>query len=412
MQTLWQSLRCSVRMLMKHSGIALIFGITLALGGGITTAFLREANAALPADGAVVGVNSVVPFEQVSPPEQGKEAADPARNFAVQKLAEDVYAVIRQEPPGFMVDANNVFIINEDDVIVIDSNGAPAITTQVLAALRKLTSKPVKYVINTHYHDDHIRGNQVYRAAFPGVEFIAHTFARDYLPKQGALNRKNFLEGAPGFLDELKSFLAKNKSPLGGELTAEERASIESGNRLVELVLSEGAAAQTILPTITVADRLTLHRGSRVIDIRHLGNGHTAADLVVHLPQEGILITGDLVVWPVPLIGNPQSHIGEWSATLDQLCALRPSIIVPGHGPVLRDDAYLKTLSSMFASISRQTAAAVARGETLEQARKSVNLTEFRQQLAGDSPVRKLLFGNYVAFPAVAAAFGEATAKR
>src|SRR5262249_47735792 len=124
-----------------------------------------------------------------------------AANFEVQKLAEGVYAVIRKDLPGFMVDANNVFIINDDDVIVVDSNGAPSITKEVLAALGKLTNKPVKYVINTHYHDDHIRGNQVYKNAFPGVEFIAHSFAGEYLPNQGAVNRKNFLEEAPKFLE-------------------------------------------------------------------------------------------------------------------------------------------------------------------------------------------------------------------
>src|ERR1044071_2675753 len=119
------------------------------------------------------------------------EARSTARNFEVQKLAEGIYAVVRRDLPGLMVDANNVFIINDNDVIVVDANGAPAITKEVLAALRKLTNKPVKYVINTHYHDDHIRGNQVYRDAFPNVEFIAHALAREYLPNQGAVNRKN-----------------------------------------------------------------------------------------------------------------------------------------------------------------------------------------------------------------------------
>src|SRR5215218_1484562 len=92
---------------------------------------------------------------------QSQALESPARNFEVQKLAEGIYAVIRKDLPGLMVDANNLFIINDDDVVVVDANGAPAITKEVLAALRKLTSKPVKYVINTHYHDDHIRGNQV-----------------------------------------------------------------------------------------------------------------------------------------------------------------------------------------------------------------------------------------------------------
>src|SRR5262245_12992903 len=210
----------------------------------------------------------------------GQTLESPARNFEVQKLAEGVYAVIRKDLPGFMVDANNVLIINDEDVIVVDANGAPAITREVLAALRKLTSKPVKYVINTHYHDDHIRGNQVYRDAFPGVEFIAHAFAREYLPNQGATNRKGFLEGARQFRDTIKGLMEKNKNLSGGDLTQEERASYESDIRLVDLVLSEGAQAQTVLPTITVEDRLTLHRGSRVIEILHLGKGHTAADLV------------------------------------------------------------------------------------------------------------------------------------
>lgn len=341
-----------------------------------------------------------------------KQAQDTARNFDVQKLADGVYAVIRQDLPGLMVDANNVFIINDDDVIVVDANGAPVITKEVLAALRRLTSKPVKYVINTHYHDDHIRGNQVYREAFPTVEFIGHAFARDYLPGQGATNRQNFLEGAPGFVQEIRGLLEKNKSLTGGDLTAEERASLQSDVRLADLVLSEGAQAQTILPTLTVEDRLTLYRGNRIIDIRHLGSGHTAADLVVHLPKEGIVITGDLVVWPVPLVGNPQSHIGEWATTLDKIRALHPTTIVPGHGPVMRDDAYLKLMANLFTSIKQQIEAAVARGETLEQARKSVNLDEFRRQFAGDSPVRKIAFSMYVAGPAVAAAFGEASKKR
>jgi cyclase len=340
------------------------------------------------------------------------EAQSTARNFEVQKLAEGVYAVVRKDLPGLMVDANNVFIINDEDVIVVDANGAPAITREVLAALRKLTDKPVRYVVNTHYHDDHIRGNQVYREVFPGVEFIGHAFARTYLPAEGAANRKGFLEGAPRFRDNIRSLLEKNKSLGGWDLTEEERASYRSDIRLIDLVLSEGARAETVLPTITVEDRLTLHRGGRVIDILHLGNGHTAADLVVYLPKEGVLAAGDLVVAPVPLVGNPQSHVREWAATLEKIVALRPSVIVPGHGPLMRDDSYVRTLAEMFASIAKQTEAAFARGETLEQARKSVNLEEFRKRLVGESQVRRVAFSMYVAGPAVAAAFREASAAK
>ncbi|HEY7913955.1 MAG TPA: MBL fold metallo-hydrolase [Blastocatellia bacterium] len=95
---------------------------------------------------------------------QEKEAA---RNFEVQKLAEGVYGVIRKDPPGLMVDANSVFIINANDVVVVDTSGAPATAKEVIAALRRLTDKPVRYVVKTHWHDDHIIGDTVYRDAFP-----------------------------------------------------------------------------------------------------------------------------------------------------------------------------------------------------------------------------------------------------
>src|ERR1700687_2655964 len=110
-------------------------------------------------------------------------------DFDVQKIGEGVFAAIRREPPGFAVDANVVFIIHDEDAIVVDTNVAPSSAKQLLGALRKLTTKPVKYVVNTHWHDDHISGNQIYREAFPGVEFIAHAKTREYLPGTRAANR-------------------------------------------------------------------------------------------------------------------------------------------------------------------------------------------------------------------------------
>lgn len=358
---------------------------------------------------AAPGIAAPLPADPSGPVAQAGTPG-PVRNFALETLADGVVAVIRKDPAGLMVDANDVFIVCDEEVVVVDTNGSPSITREVLAALKRLTPKPVRYVVNTHYHDDHIRGNAVYRDAFPGVAFVAHPFARDYLPAQGAENRKSFLTGAPQFLEQLKGMLAKNESLLGGELSAEERASMESDIALASAVLEDGAAAETVLPTITVADRMVLHRGRRSIEILALGSGHTAADLVVHLPEEGIVITGDLVAWPVPLVGSPQSHIAEWAATLGRIRDLHPKIIVPGHGPVLRDDRYLATLQEMFSAIASGAKTAAARGLTLEQARKAIDLKPFRDALAGDSRVRRILFSTYVAGPAVEAAFNEADA--
>jgi glyoxylase-like metal-dependent hydrolase (beta-lactamase superfamily II) len=333
--------------------------------------------------------------------------------FEVLKVADGVYAAIRKEPPGLTVNANSVFIINEDDVVVVDTTLTPGTAKELLAALRRLTNKPVKYVINTHWHDDHIMGNQVYRDAFPGVEFIAHANTREYLPTTGLANRKQAMseQGYPGFIASLRSQLEKNESLFGGPMNEEERATFASDIKIAEAYMAENPTAQIVLPTITLEDRLVLYRGGRTIDIRYLGRGHTSGDIVVHLPKEGVLVTGDLVIWPVPYVGSPQSHPGDWAATLEKLSALHPTAIVPGHGPILRDDSYLKLMARLFASIKQQVEAAVARGENLEQTRKSVNLDEFRKLFAGESRMRRLIFANYVRGPAVEAAFRDATAK-
>ena len=332
------------------------------------------------------------------------------QRFEIERIAEGVYAAIRKEPPGLMFDANSIFIINDDDVVVVDTNISPASAKEVLAALRKLTSKPVRYVINTHWHEDHILGNEVYRDAFPGVEFIGQASTLVDLPTVGAANRKQLITGAPPIVAEIRRRIDQNKSLTGRPLTPEERESYASDIRLVERYLAEAPGFQIILPTLTIEDRLTLHRGRRTIDIRSLGRGHTAADLIVQLPEEGIVISGDLVVWPVPLVGST-SYPGAFATALQRLLDLHPRVIIPGHGPVLRDDSYVRVCLRLLTSIKQQTDAAIARGETLEQARRSVNLEEYRRLIAGDSQLKSFIFSTYVADSGIAAAFSEASRK-
>jgi len=192
-------------------------------------------------------------------------------------------------------------------------------------------------------------------------------------------------------------------------MTTEERDGYSGSIDIAERYMSENPGVKIVLPTKPVQERLSLQRGKRVIDIRYLGRGHTSGDLVVYLPRERIVIAGDLVVWPVPYVGSPQSHPGDWSKALQQILALHPKRIVPGHGPVLKEDSQLKAMSRLFSSIDEQVRAAVKRGENLDQVRKSVNLDYFRELFAGESRMRRLIFSNYVVGPAVEAAFLDAT---
>ena len=333
--------------------------------------------------------------------------------FDIVKIAEGVYAAVRKDAPGFAVESNSVFIVGDDGVIVVDAQSNLAATRATLDALRKLTNKPVRYVVNTHWHDDHVIGNQVYREAFPGVEFIAHNATRAYLPTKGAEARKKWHEGGLAqFIEQLRGIVKSGKNSRGEPLTDEQRESLLSDISLGEGYMSVPADFQPLLPNITLEDKLTLYQGSRAVEILWLGRGHTSGDIVVHLPQERVVVAGDLIVWPIPFVGSDQSHVGDWGATIEKLIALAPSVIVPGHGPIMRDDSYARLVARLMNSIKQQVGGAVARGENLEQARKNVDLDELRKLFAGDSKVRNTLFSVYVVGPAVESAFGDATTKR
>lgn len=337
-----------------------------------------------------------------------QEAAKGA-GFDVQRVADGVYALVRTDPPGLMFEANAGFVIGAEEVVVIDGGSNPSSAYALLAALRSLTDRPVKTLIATHWHDDHVIGLQEWRDTFPDAEIVAHATAWQDLTTDGAANRRQMAEQGPGTVAFLRGLLEQGRGLDREALTDEERTSHASSIALAEKHIAQIPSFRPVRPTVEVADRLTLERAGRALDVRWLGRGHTRGDLVVHLPAEGIVFAGDLVAWPVPLVGTT-SFPADFATTVEKLIALRAAAVVPGHGPVLRDDTHLRTVARLLAAIRDGTAAAVARGETLEQTRRSVDLSEFRRALAGESRVRRLLFDNYVAGPAVARAYEHASA--
>lgn len=359
---------------------------------------------------AVAGASTQIP---ATPPQTTTTTpgSAPVSGFAVQQIAEGVYAVIRKEPPGLMFNGNSVFIINDADVVVVDTMNSPNSGRDLLAALKTLTPKPVSTVINTHWHDDHIMGNVVFRDAFPGVEFIGHPSTLVDLPATGATNRQQMVTLGPTMIQQLRMSIDQGKSLNGAMITPDERVSYASDAAMAEKYLAEVPSFEIVLPTRTVQDRLTITRGTRTIEIRHLGRGHTGGDLVVYLPAERIAITGDLLTHPIPLVGST-SHPADFGPALEELAALRANIFVPGHGPVMRDDAYLQRCIRLLTAIRTRVSAAVARGETLEETRRSVTLDDFRKEFAGDSQLLGVIFDNYVSGSGISAAFRAATRTR
>lgn len=325
------------------------------------------------------------------------------RSFDVQKVADGIYAVIRREPPSFWFNANNVFIVGKRGVIVVDSNLTSEYTREVLTALREITDKPVTHVINTHWHEDHILGNRVYREAFPNVKFVGHRSTLKDLPEIGGANRKGSLQNGRGFVGTLEANLERGVSFAGGPITDEERVAYASDIKFVTSYLPEAANAQIILPDVLVDDRLVIEQDGRKVEVLFFGRAHTGADLVVNLPSEKIAITGDLLVYPVPLMGST-SYPLEYAATLGRLKGLGPRIYIPGHGPVMKDDSYLDKMIALATAVRDRSKAAYKSGESVEQMRSKIDLVDQQKVFAGDSRHKGFIFRNYVTMPATAAA--------
>src|ERR1044071_2955862 len=116
-----------------------------------------------------------------APQSRAETVALAAPGFTVERLADGVFALVRKDLPGLLVNSNVLFIVNDEDVVVVDTNYTPASAEAALAVLRGITSKPVRYVVNTHRHTDHTSGNQVYRAASPQAEIVGHPLLREDL---------------------------------------------------------------------------------------------------------------------------------------------------------------------------------------------------------------------------------------
>jgi glyoxylase-like metal-dependent hydrolase (beta-lactamase superfamily II) len=327
--------------------------------------------------------------------------ASAAEEFTVSRLQDGVFAVLRNDPAGFAVESNAGFIECGEYVVVVDAQSNDATTSRVFAAIKRHTNKPVRYLINTHWHDDHIVGNRIYRDAFPSIKFIAHAAAVEYLPTQGKQNRDQFHRAIPGVLDSFRKSLETGKDSAGQPLSAEQRRSLESDIRLGEGYASVPDDFAAILPDIPVQDRYSIRETGCAIDVLALGNAHTTGDVVVHLPEQRVVFVGDMVGWPVPLVGPEQSRVREWGATLKRVRDLKANVIIPGHGPVMSDNWNIDRTIDLMTAITQRVDEVRASSDSLEAARKRIDLSDLRRQFVSASKVNGTLFDGYVAGPAV-----------
>ena len=287
-------------------------------------------------------------------------AADSSRTAVrtVKKLADGIYTIRHKDAPDTFPQGNTTVVIGEREVLVVDSCYLPSAAREDIAEIRKWTDKPVRYLVNTHWHFDHTMGNGTYWQAFPGLSIIAHTETA----KQIAGYNPGWFGRFPKRADRMRQILADGKDNNGKVLTEGERKEYEEAIAGLAPVQDEFKTIVDRAPTLSFDSEMRIDLGGREVRIMHLGRGNTAGDAVVFLPKEKILMTGDLVVHPVPyMFGGYPSEFGR---TLTKMEQLRFDTIVPGHGEVLRLDAgrnYVRLLAELCESVSELTSSELHR---------------------------------------------------
>lgn len=324
------------------------------------------------------------------------------------EIAPGVHVAQRPDPMRYPVVCNTVVVIGEKGVLVFDGGGFPAQGAQVAAKVKALTSKPVTHIVISHWHGDHNRGIGPILDAYPKALVVGHTFTRAAM--EGAPMQRIFKgEREGGVRDtaaEVKKALGEGKFIDGTPLDPAERPFFERFEHDAALHQDEVMRMRVIPPSVTFDDKLDIDLGNRRVQLRHFGPGNTKGDAVMILPAERIVAAGDVVVAPIPYAFG--SYPASWVNVLKELKATRFKTLVPGHGPLQSDSAFLDLMGEALALVASQVNATVAQGKPAREIFKTVDLGAVEPRFTKDDPILKRFFGFYFRDPAIESALNVA----
>ena len=282
------------------------------------------------------------------------------KKVSFTQLSEHAYAYTAEGDP------NTGIIIGDDAVLVADTQATPAMAADVIRRIREVTDKPIKYVVLTHYHAVRVLGASAYQPQ----QILASQDTHDLIVERGEADKASEIGRFPR--------LFRNVETVPAGLT---------------------------WPTITFQGKLTLWLGRLEVQLLQLGRGHTKGDTVVWLPQDRVLLSGDLVEFDAtPYAGD--AYFKDWPQTLQNLAALKPLSLVPGRGPALVGEAQvalgLESTRAFVSDLYASVQAGAAAGKDLK--------TVYRETYAALMPKygQWVIFDHCMPFD-VTRAFDEAT---
>jgi glyoxylase-like metal-dependent hydrolase (beta-lactamase superfamily II) len=297
------------------------------------------------------------PVTQAYPVEQGSA-------YKFERIDDGVYYATVTRPG---LGSNNVVVVNDADVLIVDSGTSPAAARAFVDDVKKLTDKPIRYVVNTHWHYDHTAGNQIFG---PEVQIIATDYLYQMLATTDVLHREPFVTSQVTTLSARIDNLNKQIAAEGNE---QQKAVLQKDLADAERLRQNNSEIKVTPPNVHYSTKMVLNRGGREIDLLFLGRGHTGGDTVVYLPKERIVCTGDLMESRLAYMGD--AFFSEWITTLEELKKLDFAVDLPGHGVPFTNKTLITAYQAYLTDLVNQVTKLKSEGVSPDDAAKRVDLT-------------------------------------
>jgi cyclase len=288
--------------------------------------------------------------------------------FEIQKVVNGIY--FAQARPQAMLNSNAAIFVRSKDVVVVDTHSKPSAAAGLIAQMkREVTAKPVRYVINTHFHWDHTQGSRAYRVANEKVDFIASAATRDLMAKLSVARMKASVGEVPKQIDTLRDRAARSTS-------AAEKAFCADQIRQLQAYQAELQNYTPELPTITFDKSYLLKDPAYDLHIDFRGHAHTAGDVVVYCPQERAIATGDVIHGFLPFIADGFPRI--WPGTIDSIGQADFSRILPGHAALQTDRIAMISLRNYIEELTGEVEQGRKAGRTVAEMQKRITVVSLK----------------------------------
>jgi cyclase len=243
--------------------------------------------------------------------------------FEIQNVAEGVYFAFAR--PQAVTNCNAAIFVNSADVLVVDAHSKPSAAAGLIVQIKQqITTKPVRYLVDTHFHWDHSQGNAGYRDAFgKDLKIIASDATKKLQAQfsQARLRESLNPHGHPfPGQPHVPVLLESARQQLSAAGSAEQKAQITERIRQLEAFQREMQNFAPVPPTVTFGKTYVIKDKAHDLHVEFHGRAHTAGDVVVFCPQKRVAATGDMILGTLPFLGD--SFPKEWPKTIDSVAKL------------------------------------------------------------------------------------------